>query len=176
MKTLLHKLNWRLIVIHLVVLCLCAGASREFALLHDYEYFEKTTFSYLVKDQPPFDSYRFITDIIYIEYAGLIGLLVGFLIILALSVKKSWFWLNPFFAFIIALFSLKNFIAKANLGYLISLLFFDILHREFRIVATGSLMVAIIYFLLFSPQVNRFIKNGFYHASKSFDPVIMPEN
>ena len=114
MKTLLHKLNWRLIIIHFLAVWFMMVSLRSFAFLYDYQFFlvlVKAKFgSHQHTDDKQlndvFKAYphwyaRLVKDQMYIEFSTFAGAMIAFFTSLFITIKKHWFWLNSLIAFLI---------------------------------------------------------------------------
>ena len=112
MKTLLRKLNWRLILIHFLALWLFMDAFRLFASLYDYNFLHalKHAFSTLKGSSKALNDLRLLypntnlaerlaDDLKRMTLMQFVGLLGAFLISLRVTLKMRWFWLNSVFAF-----------------------------------------------------------------------------
>jgi len=159
MRTLLRKLNWRLMLVHFFAFCIFIYAFREFMFLHDLKYIFDFANAYVHKKNLSGFSYtRFSNDQKWIGAGGLIGLLVGFAISLTVCIRSKWFWLNPLLIFLLTFF-LHRFIIQFELGYYISHLFFH-LPAWIRLGGTGCIILFTGCYLFFSIHINGFIKNG----------------
>ena len=85
------KLNWRLLLIHLVACWLFVYAFNSLFFLIDYSFIKTLRQSELKR---PYDGHRLTIDLLWISYGGLIGLLVAFGISLLIAVKNKWHWIN----------------------------------------------------------------------------------
>ena len=112
MKTLLRKLNWRLILIHFLAIWLIMDAFRHIASLYDYNFFVSISKSnpthWTLKEIRPLANIypdldiRIAGNALRIQLLAFIGLLGAFLFSLAITLKMKWFWLNSVIAFIAA--------------------------------------------------------------------------
>jgi uncharacterized membrane protein YkgB len=159
-KTLLLKFNWRLIIIHFLASCLFLLAFREFMYISDYQYF-KSAYKLIEKNNWHFDGHRIETDINNIDYAGLVGIVLAFIISLAISIKRRWFWVNSLLVFLIA-FLTARFVVKIPLGFYISYLYFHTLHRWVELTVTATIILSIALGLFFSRYSMKFIDTGAY--------------
>jgi hypothetical protein len=86
-----QKLNWRLLLIHVVACWLFAYAFNSLFLLHDYTFIKTLRQNGLKR---PYDSDRLTNDILWISFGSLVGLLVSFSISLLIVIKNKWHWIN----------------------------------------------------------------------------------
>lgn len=101
----IFKINWRLILTHLVASCFLVIATKQWVVLNDIEIIELVdkhgypeALKYLVK-QDNFET-RLGTFANLISFAPLIGLLFAFLLSLILTLKKKALGLNSFLVLI----------------------------------------------------------------------------
>jgi hypothetical protein len=162
MDTLLHKFNWRLMLIHFISFCLFMCAASELVYFHDHTYLFNVSDALIHHKQSIvnfFDAGRFSVDRLWINLSGLIGLLVAFAISLTICIKNKWFWVNALLPFLAAFF-LYKFIKRVEIGYYVSRLFY---HGPFwlRLGGSGCILLLAGCYLLLAPRMVNFINNGF---------------
>ena len=111
LSNFLSKLNWRLMVIHLIAYWFFIHSFLMFSYLHDNKFLmillnhSKSWFN-----NPKgwrFDVSSFSIDMLWINLSKPIGLLTGFLISLAITIKKRWYWVNSLIVFLVAALLLR---------------------------------------------------------------------
>jgi hypothetical protein len=108
LSNFLSKLNWRLILIHLCACWFFIYSFQVLVYLHDYNFVSIILKYPKNPEKWPFDAHRFYNDILWLGLSKYIGLLTGFLISLAICIKRHWFWLNSLIVFLVA-FLLSRF-------------------------------------------------------------------
>jgi hypothetical protein len=100
----INRLNWRLILLHLVACWCFAYAFSLFSWLHDLDYIKYVlTHSGQGIFKMPGVTGRRIADLLMwsaLSYPA--GLLICFILSMVISRKKRWFWLNGFISFLVA--------------------------------------------------------------------------
>jgi len=104
----MHKINLRLITVHLIATFFIILAARQFAMLNDTGIVESVDkygldegLKHLVKEDN--FSTRLAYFSLWINLSSLIGLLLAFIASLILTIKKKMFWLNALIVFIMAI-------------------------------------------------------------------------
>lgn len=161
----LHKLNWRHILLHFIAACLMGLAFQQFSFLSDMSKFDALSIlrnSGATKLEAYLKGKNFtMADvIIYFYYAKsgwVIGALIAFIISLAITKRKRWFWINSPIAF------LATFII-GRLNYLdwnLKLIFLQpkpiLLSNSSYLLISGVLLLILAFFLFFSKKSNHFI-------------------
>jgi hypothetical protein len=104
LSNFVSKLNWRLIVIHLIACWFFIYSFQELFVLHDFEFLMMIGRAIRPQKIAPFILYD---DMIWSHGGNLIGLLAGFLISFMISVKQHWYWVNSLIVFLIAYLLLR---------------------------------------------------------------------
>ena len=102
------KLNWRLMAIHFIACWFIYHAITQLSYLYDYKFVE---FMINHKFEDEIDKFyksenvglRLSMDLVYAACAGLVAILVTFVISLILSIKHKWVWLNSLIVFLAGL-------------------------------------------------------------------------
>jgi len=181
MKTLFRKLNWRLILIHFLAIWLFMDAFRIFANLYDYRFLHIPHYTFVTLNSSPkamqnlrraYPDTQFGTrlaqNMLRMALLQLVGLIGGFLISLAVTLKMRWFALNSVLAFLAGLiiFAGKRVIyGKVTPIYYISYiqyLFPNKLNSIWGYAATAAIALIIGILLLFFPFIFKFIEKGAY--------------
>jgi hypothetical protein len=107
-----YKLNWRLMLIHLVACWLFINAFRTLSYLHDPElisfiaHLHRPDFKHpdkFLKDISRFGGFglRLTYLLLWAEGGAIAGLLAGFAVSLFIAIKKHWYWLNSLVVFVV---------------------------------------------------------------------------
>lgn len=149
------KLNWRLMIVHILACWFFFQAFQLFGFLYDYKYLEQIR----LHNYKGLDGRR----IAMIPYrAALIGLgafLCGFAISVTLSFKYKWSWVNSIIVFLGAFLLL--FLDRFYFAYIKPVLHFP--GRFFKsdwayILTNGSFMLAVGLLLFFLKGIVKFIE------------------
>jgi hypothetical protein len=166
----ISKLNWRLMIVHILACWFFFHALWQLGFLYDYNYLEEIRRHINEHNYRDFNNYRGLDArrIAMIPFnaalIGLGGLLAGFVLSLLLSLKHKWFWVNSVIILLITfiLFCLDRF-------------YFDYLRPVFRfpgrlfkpdwayILANGLIMLAIGLLLFLLKRVIKFIDGKKVH-------------
>lgn len=157
----ISKLNWRLILIHLLACWFFYYATVELAILYDYKFLIHLMITHYRGNT---DFVRSNFDILWMGMAELISILIAFLVSLVVSIRKKWFWLNSVIVLLSA-FGLMILWARLKVRftpwhYLKQIFLtpgeiFD--NTVWFFVINGSVLLAIGLCLFFLKSVNRFI-------------------
>jgi hypothetical protein len=181
MKTLLRRINWRLILIHFIAIWLFMEAFRLFASLYDYKFIHALRyaasnshhiyegFNKLNQLYPNTNlAVRLAEDVVRLTLMQFWGLIGAFLVSLSITLKMRWFWLNSVIAFAagLVIFLLRKTVSgKFNLIYYISYveyIFPKSLKLNWQNGATVFIALVIAIILLFSPFMIKLIEKGIY--------------
>ncbi len=161
----ISRINWRLILLHLIAAWFFIEAFKELSYLHDLKWREVFTQKWL---RESYDKSRLIAAIDYPYYFASLGLLVAFIISLGISIKQHWFWVNSLIVFIIGYLLYR-------LGFLGWNFFKYIFLQQGKLFPFDSAahyladclpMLALGLIIFFSGFTNRFIKEGFKTKSQ----------
>ena len=105
LQNFISRLNGRQILVHVVASWFFIHASQILAFLYD------TTLVDAVRGSSEQETVKILHDrgmtapelfnfVLWTSVSGLVGLFSAFIISLAISIKRHWFWFNAFFAFI----------------------------------------------------------------------------
>jgi hypothetical protein len=109
LSNFLSKLNWRLILVHFIACWFFYHALWQLGFLYDYDFFELIV-HHKYKDIDALSKYsndhmtigyRLARISINAALIGLIGLLIGFVVSLFLSLKNRWYWVNSLIVLLI---------------------------------------------------------------------------
>jgi hypothetical protein len=179
LSNFISKLNWRLILIHLIACGFFIYSFLVFSYLHDHKFlmgFLNRPKNWFHNPQNwHFDISTFSNAALWISLSKPLGLLIGFLISLAITIKKHWYWVNSLIVFFVAFLLLRyNLFGWHYLSYVF--LVPGSLFKEYSIgyfLVNGLLMLAIGLLLFFLRRVQQFI-NPIW-ASEKRDEVIQQE-
>lgn len=156
MKTLLQKLNWRLILIHFLAFVLFAIAFKELTYLHDYKYMQTVLDAMQNKKCcMSFDADRLAWYNTLPALLELGGLLIAFIASLGIDLYKKYPSLNSILSFFIAFFSLR-YVNELPVSFYITYPF-HFAPAMVAIFCAGCILLLLGIFLLFSDYVSRFI-------------------
>jgi len=169
LSNFVSKLNWRLIVLHLIACGFFIYAFLEMFVLHDFKYVMNLMNHGGRRD---IDGSRLANDLMWNNLSPLIGLLTGFLVSLAIAIKKHWHWINSLIVFLIAYllwrFDLFGWRYLKHIFLAPGSLFKDYTIGYFLV--NGLVMLAIGLLLFFSRRLVQFIipvvsgkGGGIYH-------------
>jgi|SRR5665213_2223870 len=153
MRSFFSNFIVRLLVIHLIAFWLFVWAAQTFAFLHDYTFLFMTAEHITRLNFPE----RYKADLMIVEQAGNIGLLIAYVISWFVSNKKNWHWINSLTIFLV-LFILKNFLLNtfANNIFLVRGGPFKI-YTFWGHILFGTALVALGLILFLSKRIIRFI-------------------
>jgi hypothetical protein len=164
LSNFISKLNWRLMIVHILACWFFFHALWQLGLLYDYSYLEEIRRHINEHNYKDFNSYKWLDGhrITMIQINAILialgGLLAGFVLSLLLSFKHKWFWVNSVIVLLVTfgLFSIDRF-------------YFNYLRPTFQapgklfkadwacILANGLTMLAIGLLLFFLKRVIKFI-------------------
>jgi hypothetical protein len=157
----ISKLNWRQILLHLIAFWFFIYAFETFSYLtdtklielfrHSNQYITRTTL-----EENGMSASNISDSLFKVDIAGLIGLVVAFIISLVISIRQHWFWVNSLIALLI-------FFIPVNLRFLRKIFWvprqiFDDVTIEFLL--NGIILLTIGLLILFWSRPKRFIENN----------------
>lgn len=170
----ISKFNWRLILIHLPATLFLILGARKLAVLSDVDLIE-AIYLYPPDDiwnhlKKPLDDItngqRFYLFFRGIAYAGLITILVSFLISLFISIRNKIFWLNSLVVFILVFIitiltfhKLLFFKILSEIGGFGRL--FESLGIKYVFIINGTILTLTGLFLFFNPWTKKFIRKQY---------------
>jgi len=158
------RLNWRLILFHLVACWCFTYAFSLFSWLYDLNYvkYALTHSNREVFKMPGFTNQRVADMALWSALSYPAGLLACFILSMIISRKKRWFWLNGFISFLVAclLFHFK-FTGWIWLKYIFLTPgeLFGVFSAGYFIL-NGGILLVLGLLCLFLPAVVRFIETG----------------
>ena len=159
-RTIINRLNWQQILIHLLAIWLFSAAFETFFYLSDPHFLEKIVnakqqgldISDIIKEDKTFA----FGDFYYYSAVGLFtGFLIGFIISLAISIRGKGFWLNSLLSAIS--FFLLNRLGLDSSYFLKSIFLFPGIIIQKNIVLT----IIINAFILLGLGILAFFLNKF---------------
>lgn len=166
LQKFIKRLNWRHVALHFIATLFFVYSFQTFAFL------SMSTVVNIVRDNGKDSIYQALIEkklypvdltlfSLWINFAPLIGLLVGFIISLSISIKRKWFWFNSFLVlvlvYILGRFNqlgwhyLKNiFLTPGQIFKNVKLEFFT----------NGFILLTLGLLIFFLPKTNKFIAAG----------------
>jgi len=163
MRSFFSNFIFRLLIIHFIAFWLFVWAFQTFAFLHDYTFLFMTAEHITRLNFPE----RYKADLMIVEQAGNIGLLVAYVISWYISNKKNWHWINSLVIFLL-LFLLKNFVLHNFLNNI-----FLVRGGAFKIytvwghILLGTALIAVGLVLFLSKRIIRFIDPAYKTNKKA---------
>ena len=152
------KINWRQILIHFVAAFCLMVSFHILACFTNIELFEEVRYP---KSPPVSNQGQILSDIVEfsatIYLVGSLGLLIGFIISLSISLKKKRGWSNSVFVFI--LIYLLAWLGAEQFIFKLLLSLFDTfkINARLEVLIIGLLLLALSFLLFFSKKSNKFI-------------------
>jgi hypothetical protein len=163
LSNFLSKLNWRLILTHIVACWFIYHALNQLGYLYDYKFLEfmvdrRNYFTKAASLFPENAYHRLSMDLFYAALAGLVGILIASVISLVLSVRNKWLWLNSMLVFLLGIgsFLIDRFYWK---HVKVAFMFLGIPFKSdwwFNFIG-GVFMLAVGLYLFFGKKIIRFI-------------------
>jgi hypothetical protein len=156
------RINWRLILVHYVAIWFFLKSFQTFGYLYN------TDLVNIYLNEPDgkwqqalskLSAVETVNIILYPAIAASIGMLVGFIMSLILSICKKWFWVNSLLAF--ALVYLLSWLHLLDISIIRVILLFPgrfINNATHLIIFNGSILIFFGLLLFFSRWSNRFIQ------------------
>ncbi|WP_018342564.1 hypothetical protein [Cytophaga aurantiaca] len=165
MNNFILKINYRLILIHLLASVFILLGAERFALLYDFELFEISSKEEVVKyiENGQISATRLSYYLLVHKSGGLIGLLISFLISLMICIKKKIFWLNAITIFITAFFLYRFDILDSMHITMPINSFVDLFAGDnlmVYVIASGLILISIGLFLFFNKWTICFIEKS----------------
>ncbi|GGF07271.1 hypothetical protein [Flavobacterium limi] len=163
-----NKINWRIIVVHIVATFFIIFATKQFAQLNDIEliklvdkYGVENSIKQLKND--PNSPSRIAYYLFWNGASNLIGLIIAFLISLIICIQKKVFWLNGLIVFIVGL--IFNKLGLLN-GHTISRIFFSFYELfphaavQCKFFINGTILFLTAIFIFFNKWTNNLTLNS----------------
>ena len=152
----ISRLNWRLILIHVIATWFFIQSFFILSFLHDVKGIEVFTDKWQTES---FDETRYKNVMYWMYTSPYVGLLVAFIISLSISIKRKWWWLNSLLVFILS-YMLKRLDLDGwhylKIIFLTPGQFFNH-HSAWYYLANGLPMLMLGFVLFYSKWTNRFI-------------------
>ncbi len=162
MKHFISRINWRQILVHTIASWFFMYAFRTFSYLFHLEIIDAAFSSNVNLEKMIVEKGTAFEDLssflVWESFSGTIGLFVALLLSLFLSLKRSWFWLNAFIAFV--LMFLLHWFHVSGWDYLNSFFYYPgslFTNTLFKFLIDGTILLVPGLLLFFSKSVNRFI-------------------
>jgi hypothetical protein len=165
----LSRLNWRLMLIHLVACWLFIHALNTLAYLHDPELvsFFRDHPDYKEPDKFLHEFGRYGTartdrQLRWIGYGEVAGLLAGFVLSLFIAIKNHWYWLN---SLVVLFFLILLRVLKVSVWHYLKIMFLTpgSIFKELSVgylLVNGLVMLGLGLMLFFGKKVIAFINSG----------------
>ncbi len=165
-QNFIARLNWRQILLHFIAFWFFIHAFQTLSYLYDTKLIDAVRQSNgQLNNQTLIDNNIEASDLTYFvlwtSVSGFVGLLVAFIISLAISIKRHWFWINALIAFL-----LTYILYRFNLlGWTYVKQFFWYLGQKFNnstieFLFNGLILLIIGVLIFFLRRPNRFIENN----------------
>jgi len=107
LSNFISKLNWRLIIVHLVACGFFIYSFKMFSYLHDNKFLMgllNHPKNWIANPQNwHFNAITLSYDLLWIGLSQVVGLLVGFMISLMITIKNQWYWVNSLIVFVLGM-------------------------------------------------------------------------
>jgi hypothetical protein len=163
----IYKINWRIIILHIVATIFIIFSAKQFAILNDIEiiklvdrYRAENAIKQLQKESNSPNRIEYF--LLWNGMSKLIGLLIAFILSFIIIIKKKMFWLNSLIIFIIGLLFIQLGLFK---NQIINTLFysFDDLFPNFgtlyKSIINGTILLIFALFIFFNKWTNNFALN-----------------
>ena len=166
LQNFIEKINWRQILIHFVAFWFFIHAFQTLSYLYNPSLVDT------VRQSNGQDTIKTLsengttaTDIVYFQLwtsiSGFIGLLVAFFLSLGISIKRHWFWVNSFIAFIVTYILYRYHILGWT--YLKNIFLYPgqiFNNSTVEFLFNGSILLAIGLLIFLLKRPNQFIENN----------------
>ena len=163
----IFKINWRIIILHIVATIFIILSAKQFALLNDIEiiklvdkYGAENAIKQLKKESD--FSIRIVYFLLWNNMSILIGLLIAFILSFIIIIRNKMFWLNSLIIFVTELLFIRLGLFK---NQIINTLFysfgdmfpnFGILYKS---IINGTILLIFALFIFFNRWINNFTLN-----------------
>ena len=126
--------------------------------MHDHDFFRESL------DRVNFLNFpvRYKADITFVQQAGIIGLVIAYILSWTISTRRNWFWLSAALSFILIFFmriyGLLLWEKLHNVFYFPGKIFKD--ESIWAYVLNGAIMTGIGLYILLSPTIKKYIDKG----------------
>ena len=159
MGTFFSKINIRQLVIHFVASWLFVYGINTAVSLFDYRFL----YTGMTLQNKVMFKDKFNLDMVVIDIAGAVGLLIAYVISSRISIKRNWFWANAVIVFLIAFglyyFNLLDWSSLRSV-FLAPGRIFSFLGVLFSIIIDCLIMVSLGCYLFFNKTIQNFIDRG----------------
>jgi hypothetical protein len=164
-QNFLSRLNWRQILTHFLAFWFFIHAFETLSYLYNIRLLDTVRHSNSQDFEQKFiDNNVSAADLTYFVFwtntSGFIGLIVAFVISLAISIKRHWFWLNSLVVLIVTYalyrFDLLGWSYLKKFFWRFGQTFSDI---KIELIVNGALLLIIGLLIFFLKRPNTFIEN-----------------
>jgi putative Mn2+ efflux pump MntP len=169
LKTIISKLNWRLIIIHIIATTFVIYGVRQFAWLTDLDLYDALS-KYGIDFQKHLHRTNDLTDTerwsLYfnrIFYTCLTALILSFIISLTFTIKWEMHWLNPVLVLIAGFLFYRLRIFNYSFYYTLANFIGDLFSkfgREYPYIINGAILITIGLFFFFSRWTKNYIRKN----------------
>jgi len=172
MKNFISKLNWRLILVHVLAACFFVYSAHSLSYFYDIE-MVRMTLDKTLGDWRELSPNRIAYTSLFISVSGYIGVVVGTIVSLLLCKKYKWFKGNSIVVFLISSLFYKSDIIEwffiNRVFYFPARLFH---HFEAKLITHSVVLFMFGVLCLFNKRIIRFIETGRFTNSQVTEPVI----
>ena len=164
---LIYKINWRIILLHIVATIFIILCAQQFAKLNDIEiiklvdkYGAENALKQLQKDTN-YPS-RISDFLLWNSISNLIGLLTAFILSFIIIIKKKMFWLNSLIIFILGLLFIRLGLFKNQIINTLFYSFGDLFPNFgllYKYIINGTILLIFALLIFFNRWINNFALN-----------------
>ena len=164
---LIYKINWRIILLHIVATIFIILCAQQFAKLNDIEiiklvdkYGAENALKQLQKDTN-YPS-RISDFLLWNSISNLIGLLTAFILSFTIIIKKKMFWLNSLIIFILGLLFIRLGLFKNQIINTLFYSFGDLFPNFgllYKYIINGTILLIFALLIFFNRWINNFALN-----------------
>ena len=166
LNIIIKKINWRQILVHFVGMTFLIFSLEQLSYLFNIDMFETLRKSTSIEDENIKELIQkkgwtfgeFVSKMFYLSFYWLLGLFFGLIISMSISIRKKWYWLNSFIAFLLAYFLIKQGILGWNFLKVIFLMPGKIFNNLTLYLATNATILIVTgLFIFYNKKINNFI-------------------
>ncbi|WP_157499490.1 hypothetical protein [Flavobacterium beibuense] len=172
MKNFISKLNWRLILVHVLAACFFVYSAHSLSYFYDIEMVRMTLDKTLDSMEHIISPVRIAYATLFISVSGYIGVVVGTIASLLLCKKYKWFKGNSIVVLLISSlfykFDIIEWLFINSVFYFPARLFH---HFEAKLITHSVVLFMFGVLCLFNKRIIRFIETGRFINSQVTEPV-----
>lgn len=154
-RDFIRKLNWRHILVHFVAFWFFIYAFQTLSYLHDPDGIKQ------LSDKNT-QAHGLTNLELWENISGQAGLVVGFIISITISIKRHWFWINSFIAFVLIYFLFKfNLLGWPHLKNFFWSLGRKLNPSSIEFLFNGIVLLTIGLLIFFLKGLNRFVDKNY---------------